>query len=243
MSNTARRYLAFLHRRFNFTASSMKQKCISSWFSLIAAKKPTSRRVPIASAVDPGDDLGLVTTRLVHWLLSDPDFGVAGLTRNPELRQAIDRVAALHLRSLESDPPTREEWKGVQSFLLDFTDNSGSSSAFEEMDGLISQIVENSATSCSDSDVIGDEIVIPIAQLHARMQASDINHTVEEIALKEHIEKLTGEKNTSLAEERKRPEVKALYVKINNHYRQVLALRAQAIGRIARQFIAMTRGA
>ncbi|MFL9875847.1 hypothetical protein [Paraburkholderia megapolitana] len=194
-------------------------------------------------AIDPGDDLGLVPTRLVHWLLTDSSFGVASLVVNPELRLTIERVAGLHLRLLERDPPTRDEWKSAQRSLLDFTDTARSSSAFEEIDNLIAQIVENSATDCSSSNVIGDEIVMPVAQLHAEMQALDANYTVEEIALKESIEKLHREKDASLAEENKRPEVKALYSKISDRHRRILTLRAEMVGRVAMKFIAMTRDA
>jgi hypothetical protein len=192
-------------------------------------------------AIDPGDDLGLLPTRLVHWLLTDPGFGVAGLAINPELRVTIERVAALHLRVLKRDPPTRNEWKNVQRSLLDFTDNARSSSAFGAIDNLITQIVENAATDCSDSYVIGDEIVMPTVRLHAQMQVPDANYTAEEIALEEHIDKLTKEKDASLVEERQRPEVKALFSKRNDHHSQVLALRAVMLGRVAKQFIAMTR--
>ncbi|MEQ5837891.1 hypothetical protein N0A02_00360 [Paraburkholderia acidicola] len=194
-------------------------------------------------AIDPGDDLGLVPTRLVHWLLTDPGFGVAGLAVNPELRLTIERVAKLHLRLLERNPPTRDEWKSVQKSLLEFADNASSSSAFGEIENLIVQVIENSATDCSNSDVIGDEIVVPFAQLHAQMQVPDANYTAEEVALKEHIEKLTRERDSSLAEERKRPEIKALYSRIDDRHSQILVLRAEMVGRVAMQFIAMTRDA
>ena len=82
---------------------------------------------------------------------------------------------------------------------------------------------------------------MPIAQLHARMQAPGLVYTAEEIAVKEHIEKLGEARSESLAGERARPEVKALYAKMNLHHSQVFALRAKMVGHIAARFIGMTR--
>ncbi|WP_144156307.1 hypothetical protein [Paraburkholderia sp. BCC1885] len=194
------------------------------------------------SAIDPGDNLYLVPARLVHWLLSDPGIGMDGLAVNPELRLAVEHVAALHLRAIQRNSPTREEWKSVRRVLMEFADRAQSSSEFGEIDRLITQIAENSATDCADSNVIGEEIVMPIAQLHAQMQAPGLVYTAEEIALKEHIEKLRDAHSESLAGERARPEVKALYAKMNLHHSQVFALRAKMVGHIAARFIGMTRG-
>jgi hypothetical protein len=191
-------------------------------------------------AIEPASDLSLLPTRLVHALLSDPEIGVSGLTSNFELRAALNDTAALHLRILEGDPPTREQWKKFQRSLLDYTDRARISGELGPLDDLVSQIAENSAIDCSLSTMIGDEIVALVAQARALAQVPDASYTPDEIALDIRIGEPRTQDKAALAEARKPAEVIALQKKHNEHFDRVCAIRAQALHRIAMTFIAMT---
>ena len=62
------------------------------------------------AAITPGADLSLVMSRLMLWLLVDPDDGVILFADAEDAKSAIERIAALYERQLSGDNPSPEEW-------------------------------------------------------------------------------------------------------------------------------------
>ena len=65
------------------------------------------------AAITPGADLSLVMSRLMLWLLVDPDDGVILFADAEDAKSAIERIAALYERQLSGDNPSPEEWSAA----------------------------------------------------------------------------------------------------------------------------------
>lgn len=66
------------------------------------------------AAPQPGADLSLVNNRFAVWMLSSDDFGLQNIV-NRSIKLAIDRVVALHLRTINGNHPSPVEWSIASS--------------------------------------------------------------------------------------------------------------------------------
>lgn len=68
-------------------------------------------------AIPLGADLGTLVPRFIHWYLADI-VSVPFLYQanpSPEARAVVERIAFLHLRQANGDPPTAEQWKEARA--------------------------------------------------------------------------------------------------------------------------------
>jgi hypothetical protein len=194
-------------------------------------------------AITPDADLTLLPVHFVLTLLCDAEAGIFNLTSNPTLCAALDSIGALHARVIQGDTPGRQEWRTLQRGLLAYTDSARAEGVLSPLDDLLAQIAENAAIDCTESDVIGDEIVEFVVQALVLIQSPKEEYSPEETAMNARIDapRRSEEEHAAFRVELALPHNAALLEKRDAYWNTKLVTRSRVEHTLACLLIHLTR--